>query len=164
MPNLPVPSKVAMSYSSQEIPVSAFGTALVPALALAAMAASSVQAQQAAAPAPQLYSSRPLIAAPVTGDDKKEVVLLSVSIQPTGTVPMHTHPGDCVGSVVDGTVELLVEGQPPRRVAAGEAYSNLRGTVHGFRNVGESQSRLLNSLVVDKGAPRVQPLPQPAKQ
>lgn len=150
--------------SSQEIQVSALRTTLVPALVLATTVASSAQAQQASAPTPQLYASKPIITAPVSGDDRKEMVLMSVSIQPTGAVPMHTHPGDCVGSVVEGTVELLVEGQAPRRVAAGEAYSNLRGTVHGFRNVGDVQARLLNSLVVDKGAPRVQPAAQPARQ
>ena len=144
--------------------MSAFRTTLVPGLALVALAISSAQAQQASAPTPQLYASKPIMAAPVTGDDKKEMVLMSVSIQPAGAVPMHTHPGDCVGSVVEGTVELLVEGQAPRRVAAGEAYNNLRGTVHGFRNVGDSQARLLNSLVVDKGVPRVQPAALPLKQ
>ena len=144
--------------------MSAFRTTLVPGLALVALAISSAQAQQASAPTPQLYASKPIMAAPVTGDDKKEMVLMSVSIQPAGAVPMHTHPGDCVGSVVEGTVELLVEGQAPRRVAAREAYNNLRGTVHGFRNVGDSQARLLNSLVVDKGVPRVQPAALPLKQ
>ncbi len=137
---------------------------LVPGIALVALAASSAHAQQASAPTAPLFVSKPIMAAPVTGDDRKEMVLMSVSIQPAGAVPMHTHPGDCVGSVVEGTVELLVEGQPPRRVAAGEAYSNLRGAVHGFRNVGDTQAKLLNSLVVDKGAPRVQPAAQPAKQ
>lgn len=135
--------------------MSACRTLLAPALALAAIAAFPAQAQQPPAPTP-LYASRPIIAAPVTGDDRKEMVLLSVAIQPAGAVPMHTHPGDCVGTVVDGAVELLVEGQPPRRVAAGEAYANPRGTVHGFRNVGDAAARLLNSLVVDKGVPRVQ--------
>lgn len=141
---------------------------LAAALALAAGAAAPAHAQQAppgAAPgaAPPLYASRPIVAAPVTGDDRRELVLLSVAIQPAGAVPMHTHPGDCVGSVVEGVVELLVEGQAPRRVAAGEAYSNPRGTVHGFRNVGDAPARLLNSLVVDKGAPRVQVAAPPAK-
>jgi quercetin dioxygenase-like cupin family protein len=144
--------------------VSAFRLTLLPGLVLALLAASSGRAQTASAPAPQLYASKPIMAAPVTGDDKREMVLIAVSIQPAGAVPMHTHPGDCVGSVIEGTVELLVEGQAPRRVAAGEAYSNLRGTIHGFRNVGDTQAKLLNSLVVDKGAPRVQPAAQPAKQ
>lgn len=136
--------------------MSAFRTKLVPGLVLAALLASPAQAQQASAPTPQPYASRPIMVVPVTGDDKKEIVLMAVSIQASGAVPMHTHPGDCVGSVIEGAVELLVDGQPPRRVAAGEAYSNLRGTVHGFRNVGDTQARLLNNLVVDKGAPRVQ--------
>ncbi len=57
---------------------------------------------------------------------------------------------------MEGAVELLVDGQAPRRIAAGEAYSNSRGTVHGFRNVGSTPAKLLNNLVVDKGAPRVQ--------
>lgn len=144
--------------------MSAFRLTLLPGLVLALLAASSGRAQTASAPAPQLYASKPIMAAPVTGDDKREMVLIAVSIQPAGAVPMHTHPGDCVGSVIEGTVELLVEGQAPRRVAAGEAYSNLRGTIHGFRNVGDTQAKLLNSLVVDKGAPRVQPAAQPAKQ
>jgi quercetin dioxygenase-like cupin family protein len=144
--------------------MSAFRTTLVPGVALAVLAASSGQAQQASAPTPQLFASKPIMVAPVTGDERREMVLLAVSIQPSGAVPMHTHPGDCVGSVIEGAVELLVEGQAPRRVAAGEAYSNLRGTVHGFRNVGDAQARLLNSLVVDKGAPRVQPAALPAKQ
>lgn len=144
--------------------MNAFRIGLLSGLVFAAFAASWAQAQQASAPAQQVYVSKPIMVSPVTGDDKKEVVLMSVAIQPSGAVPMHTHPGDCVGAVVEGTVELLVEGQAPRRVAAGEAYNNVRGTVHGFRNVGDTQAKLLNSLVVDKGAPRVQPAAQAAKQ
>lgn len=138
--------------------------ALLPGLLLSASAASVSHAQQVPVPAQPLYTSSAIMVSPLSGDEKKEIVLLSVSVQPLGAVPMHTHPGDCVGSVVEGTIELLVEGQAPRRVAVGEAYNNLRGTVHGFRNIGNSQARLLNSLVVDKGAPRVQPAAQPAKQ
>lgn len=139
-------------------------TGFISGLVVAAVATSVGHAQQTPVPAPQLYASKPIMVSPMTGDDKKELVLLSVSIQPTGAVPLHTHPGDCVGSVVEGTVELLVDGQAPRRIVAGEAYSNLRGTVHGFRNVGDAPAKLINSLVVDKGAPQVQPAAQPAKQ
>jgi quercetin dioxygenase-like cupin family protein len=134
-----------------------FGLRRWPALALMALAASGTLAQQASAPATPPVVTKPIVVSPLTGDDKKEVVLMSVLIQPNGAVPLHTHPGDCVGTVVEGSVELLVDGQPPRRLAAGEAYANPRGTVHGFRNAGDAQARLLNSLVVDKGAPRVQP-------
>jgi quercetin dioxygenase-like cupin family protein len=132
-------------------------------VSLCALTAASALAQQASAPALPAVVSKPLIASPLTGDDKKEIVLMSVAIQPAGAVPLHTHPGDCVGSVLEGTVELLVDGQPPRRVAAGDTYANPRGTPHGFRNVGETPARLLNSLVLDKGAPRVQPVVPPSR-
>jgi quercetin dioxygenase-like cupin family protein len=143
--------------------LSASRTRFRPVLSLCMWVATAAFAHQASAPAAPLFVSKPLIASPVSGDDKKEIVLMSVAIQPTGAVPLHTHPGDCVGSVLEGTVELLVDGQPPRRVAAGDTYANPRGTPHGFRNVGDAPARLLNSLVVDKGAPRVQPVAAPAK-
>ena len=119
---------------------------------------------QQPAPATPSFSAKQVHVSPITGDDKKELVLISVSIPPGGAVPMHTHPGDCLGSAVEGTVELLVDGQLPRRVSVGEAYNNLRGTVHGFRNVGDGQARLLNNLVADKGVPRTQMVPAAAKQ
>lgn len=119
-------------------------------------AASNTLAQVATTPNPPLFSSKPLQSSPVTGDPSKEILLLSVSIAPGGAVPTHIHPGDCVGSVVEGFVELIVEGKEPRRLSAGESYANPRGTVHSFRNASEGQARLLNALVVDKGAPPVQ--------
>ncbi len=125
------------------------------ALSSALLAVSLCSAQSTPQPSTPLFASKPVIISPVTGDDKKQMVLISVAIQPTGAVPWHTHPGDCIGTVVEGVVDLLVDGQPPRRVAAGETYSNLRGTIHGFRNAGEIQAKLLNSLFVDKGVPFV---------
>jgi quercetin dioxygenase-like cupin family protein len=146
--------------------MSKFLVRFISAFCLTQLAISFGLAQQASSPSaqPQLYTSKPIMVSTLTSDDRKEIVLLSVSIQPNGSVPMHTHPGDCVGSVVEGAVELLIEGQSPRRIEAGEAYSNVRGTVHGFRNVGDTQAKLLNNLVVDRGAPRVQPAAQPPKQ
>ena len=130
-------------------------------LLLSALLPNICLAQQPAPAAPSV-SAKPVHVSPITGDDKKELVLISVSISSGGAVPMHTHPGDCLGSVLEGTVELLVDGQAPRKVSVGDTYNNLRGTVHGFRNVGDGQARLLNSLVADKGAPRT--VPAAAKQ
>ena len=131
-------------------------------LLLAALLPGICAAQQPT-PATPSFSSKAVHVSPITGDDKKELVLISVSIVAGGGVPLHTHPGDCLGSVIEGTVELLVEGQPARKVSVGEAYNNLRGTVHGFRNIGDAQARLLNNLVADKGAPRTQMGPAAAK-
>ena len=128
---------------------------------LAAMFASTgcVTDPPAAPAAAPSFVSKPLQVSPISGEDKKEIVLISVSMPSGGSVPLHTHPGDCVGSVASGEVELLVQGQAARRLAAGDSYANPRGTVHGFRNVGSGEARLLNNLVADKGAPRMVPAP-----
>lgn len=132
-------------------------------LASLLLVAASASAQQATTPSTPSVTSKTIAVSPVTGDDKKELVVLAITLQPGATVAMHTHPGDCVGSIVEGAVELLVEGREPTTVPAGEGYSNLRGTVHGFRNVGSTQAKLVNSFVVEKGMPRVQPVAAPAK-
>lgn len=132
--------------------------------AVAAAVASSVSAQQTPVSPSQSYTSKPLLVSPLTGSEQKEAVLNLVSIQANGAVPMHSHPGDCIGSVLEGSVELLVEGQPTRRINAGEAYNNLRGTIHGFRSLGDAQAKLLNNLIVDKGVPRTQFVVQVPKQ
>lgn len=137
-----------------------FALAALASLLLAVASASAQQTTPSSAPS---VTSKTIAVSPVTGDDKKELVVLAITLQPGAAVAMHTHPGDCVGSIVEGSVELLVEGHEPRVVPAGEGYSNLRGTVHGFRNVGQMQAKLVNSFVVDKGVPRVQPVAPPAK-
>ena len=68
--------------------------------------------------------------------------------------PAHTHPGDCVGTVVDGQIELRALGKDVRRVQAGEAFGNTRGTVHQFVNTSDKPVRMVTTLVVVKGKPR----------
>ena len=41
---------------------------------------------------------------------------------PGGAVGRHTHPGEEVSYVIEGTLQLEVDGQPPRTLKAGEAF------------------------------------------
>ena len=100
------------------------------------------------------FDSKPIYTAGVSGDEQKEVVMISVAIAPGASSPPHTHPGDCVGTVVDGQIELRALGKDVRRVQAGEAFGNTRGTVHQFVNIGDKPVRMVTTLVVDKGKPR----------
>lgn len=109
------------------------------------------------------FVTRPMVVAPISGVEGVELAMIDVSMGPGAASPHHTHPGDCYGAVVEGTVELVVEGQPPRRFAAGQAWHNPRGPVHYFRNIGDSPARLVNTLVVDKGKPRTQVQPPSPK-
>lgn len=106
------------------------------------------------------FVAKPLLQSTVERDENKEAALLAITIAPGGSSGRHTHPGDCYGTVVEGTVELRVEGREPRRVSAGEAWHNPHGAIHELRNVGDTPVRVVNTLVVDKGKPRMQPVPQ----
>lgn len=106
------------------------------------------------------FVAKPLLQSTVERDENKEAALLAITIAPGGSSGRHTHPGDCYGTVVEGTVELRVEGREPRRVSAGEAWHNPRGAIHELRNVADTPVRVVNTLVVDKGKPRMQPVPQ----
>jgi len=115
-----------------------------------------------AAPTPG-FASKQVLVAPITGVDGKQVVLVSVSLAPGASSPAHMHPGDCYGSVLEGTIELRVQGQEPRRFSAGESYATLGNVPHAFTNVGDSPVRLLNALIVEKGRPATQPASAPTR-
>ncbi len=106
------------------------------------------------------FVAKPMLQSPVEGDERKEAVMLAISIAPGGSSGRHTHPGDCYGTAVEGAVELRVEGREPRRVPIGEAWHNPRGVIHELRNVGDTPIRVVNTLLVDKGKPRMQRAPQ----
>src|SRR5208283_5426312 len=46
------------------------------------------------------------------------------------TTPKHTHPGEELVYVLEGTLEFQLEGQPPVTVKAGEVFFVPTGTVH----------------------------------
>jgi quercetin dioxygenase-like cupin family protein len=107
------------------------------------------------------FVAKPLLQSTLEGDENKDATMLAITIAPGGSSGRHTHPGDCYGTVFEGTVELRVDGREPRRVSPGEAWHNPRGAVHELRNVGDTPVRVVNTLVVDKGKPRMQPASQP---
>ena len=102
------------------------------------------------------FSTKPMLVSPISDVKGKEIAIINVFMEPGSSSPPHTHPGDCFGALLEGTVELVVEGQEPRRFSAGQAWHNPRGPVHYFTNVGDTPARLVNTLVVDKGKKRTQ--------
>jgi len=76
---------------------------------------------------------------------------------PGGAAGRHTHPGEELGYVVEGTLELSIEGQPPRIVKAGESFFVPAGVVHDGRNVGSGPAKVLATYIVEKGKPVASP-------
>lgn len=89
----------------------------------------------------------------------REAVVARVEVAPGARAGRHTHPGDEISYVLEGQVELLVDGQAPRVVKAGESFVIPAGTVHDAHNASETPTKLVGVYVVDKGKPLASPAP-----
>jgi len=69
----------------------------------------------------------------------------------------HTHPGEELGYVLEGQLELRIDGQPPRIVKAGEVFFVPAGLVHDGINTGNNKAKVLATYVVEKGKPVASP-------
>jgi quercetin dioxygenase-like cupin family protein len=85
----------------------------------------------------------------------REVVQHRVAIDPGAPLVKHWHPGEEIIYVLEGTMEYQIEGEPPRRVKAGEALMVPAEVVHAVRNVGEGDAAELATYVVEKGKPLI---------
>jgi quercetin dioxygenase-like cupin family protein len=69
--------------------------------------------------------------------------------------PKHTHPGDEIVYVLEGTLEFQLEGQPPVTLKAGGVLFIPAGTVHTAKNVSSGDSAALSTYIVEKGKPLI---------
>ena len=83
----------------------------------------------------------------------REVVQTIVELAPGTTAPRHTHPGEEIIYVLEGTWEYTVEGKPPVTLKAGEVLFIPAGTIHSARNVGTGNAAELATYIVEKGKP-----------
>lgn len=81
----------------------------------------------------------------------QEAVVARVELEPGAVAGRHTHPGDEISYVLEGEGEVLIDGEDPRRVKAGEAFVIPAGKIHDARNVGGTVMKLVGVYVVEKG-------------
>jgi quercetin dioxygenase-like cupin family protein len=89
----------------------------------------------------------------LSGAAGKESFVFDVRYPPGSATGWHIHHGDEYTALIEGELELRVEGRPTRRLQAGEAYHNEAGLVHETRNTGTRPARAIATLIVDKGKP-----------
>jgi len=89
----------------------------------------------------------------------REAVVARVEVAAGARAGRHTHPGDEISYVMEGEATLLVDGQPPRVVKAGESFVVPAGVVHDAHNTGSAPTRLVGVYVVEKGKPLATPAP-----
>lgn len=85
----------------------------------------------------------------------REVVQVRVDFDPGYLSPKHTHPGEEIVYVLEGTLEYQVEGKPPVTLKAGDVLFIAAGTIHSAKNIGSSNGAEIATYVVEKGKPLI---------
>jgi quercetin dioxygenase-like cupin family protein len=85
----------------------------------------------------------------------REVVQVRVDFDPNYVAPRHTHPGEEIIYVIEGTLEYYVEGRSPTTYKAGDVLFVPAGAIHSVKNIGTGNGAELATYVVEKGKPLI---------
>jgi quercetin dioxygenase-like cupin family protein len=112
----------------------------------------TAQAQQTVTPAGSRRT--PLQHADLTAPGR-EVVQVRVDFDPGYVAPWHTHPGEEIIYVLEGTIEYEVQGRPAKIYKPGEVLIVPAETPHTAKNVGTTNAAELATYIVEKGKPLI---------
>src|SRR5688572_1567011 len=87
----------------------------------------------------------------------REVVQVRVDFDPGYVAPRHTHPGEEIIYVIEGSLEYEIDGKVAR-VKAGDVLFVPAGAVHTAKNVGSGNAAELATYIVEKGKPLLVPV------
>jgi quercetin dioxygenase-like cupin family protein len=76
-----------------------------------------------------------------------------------GSSGRHSHPGVETGYVLEGELELLIDGKPPMKLKAGDSYQIPEGAVHDARTSGDKPMKVLGVYIIKAGEPLAKPAP-----
>jgi quercetin dioxygenase-like cupin family protein len=83
----------------------------------------------------------------------REMIQSRVDVEPDSPPIRHSHPGEEIIYVLEGSLEYQVDGQPTKVYHAGEVLTVPAGVIHAVRNVGTGAGTVLATDVVEKGKP-----------
>lgn len=84
-------------------------------------------------------------------------IAMEVIIEPEAVVARHTHPGIESGYVLEGNLELPIEGHPTLMLKPGDAFQVPVRTPHAGGKPSNTRTRLAITYVVEKGQPLASP-------
>jgi len=83
----------------------------------------------------------------------REAIQTRVNFAPGAVAPWHSHPGEELIYVPEGTLEFQIQGQEPVTLKAGDVYFIPAGAVHMARNRNTIPGIELATYIVVKGKP-----------
>ena len=73
------------------------------------------------------------------------------------TVGKHTHPGEEIGYILEGTLTIDINGTV-KTLKAGETFAIPANTVHNATNAGPGKAAIVSTYIVEKGKPLATPV------
>ena len=117
--------------------------------------ATDASAQGAPAPTPGLKRKiLSKIDGPMAG---YETVIAEVEIDAGVMIARHTHPGIESGYVVEGAIDLPVQGRPTVSLKPGDGFQVPPNTPHAGGPNGPKPTKVVSTYVVEKGKPLASP-------
>ncbi|MEP7305786.1 MAG: cupin domain-containing protein [Acidobacteriota bacterium] len=74
----------------------------------------------------------------------------------------HMHPGEEFGYVLEGALQLEIDGRAPQTFKPGDVFFVPAGVVHNGRNTGSVKTTFIGTYVVESGKPLSAPAPSRA--
>ena len=87
----------------------------------------------------------------------REMVQARVGLAPGAEAARHSHPGEEIVYVLQGSLEYRLEGSSPVTLGVGEVLFVPAGVAHSVRNVGRDNAVELATYIVEKGKPLLVP-------
>jgi quercetin dioxygenase-like cupin family protein len=87
-----------------------------------------------------------------------QAIIASVTIAPGAFAGRHTHPGEEMSYVIEGEGEVLIDGQPPLPIKAGDGFVIPAGAIHDAHNTGKVPIKMAAVYYVEKGKPVATPV------
>ena len=85
-----------------------------------------------------------------------ETVIGIAEIAPNVAIGRHSHPGPESGYLIEGSFELLIDGEQSRQLKAGDSYVVPPNATHDAKT-GASGAKVIATYVVEKGKPLASP-------
>lgn len=83
----------------------------------------------------------------------REIVQVETEIPAGVESGWHVHPGEEVGYIIAGEVEMMVRGRASVVLRAGDGFLIPPGVPHNARDLGPETGRMLSTYIVEPGQP-----------
>jgi quercetin dioxygenase-like cupin family protein len=83
----------------------------------------------------------------------REIVQVRTEIPAGEESGWHTHPGEEIGYILAGTVQMMIQGQPTLTLHVGEPFLIPPRTPHNALDLGPETGMMLSTYIVEIGQP-----------